>query len=81
MSFDEHDCVQKERIAALETESKTYKGLLERLQDKFIDEIFERLRILEQKYAVLNVKMTAIGIIGSLAGGIIGVIIGKYIVK
>ena len=78
---ENHDCIQKERIASLETESKTYKGLFERLQDNLIHEIFERLNSLEQKYAVLNVKFSAIAGGAALAGGILGALIGKYLGK
>ena len=75
----EHECVQKERIAALETESKVYKGLFERIQDNLLDQIFTRLTDLEKKYAVLNVKFSAIAGAAALVGGILGALIGKYL--
>ena len=79
MPENEHECIQKEKIAALETKSNIFENLFNRIQDNLLEQIFSRLNDLEKKYAVLNVKFGAVAGLAALLGGVIGTLIGKYL--
>ena len=78
---DEHDCIQRERIASLETETRIYKDRADNMEKNLVAQIFNRIAALEIKQAIMKTQVAMIAGVFSLVGGIIGALIGKYLMK